>query len=81
MSKTAFPVYRKYSNDKSYFKVISDIEFMELKLERNGFKLYSFEAKILPDRNFIQDLIVADNEFCQVIDEEEYKAIAAKIID
>ena len=27
-----FPVYRKYTNNKNYFKIINDNEFIEIKL-------------------------------------------------
>ncbi len=56
--KDNFPVYRKYEDDKVWFKIISQNEFEELKISGNYFSINLYKANILPDRNFIQDLIL-----------------------
>ena len=52
-----FPVYRKYPNGLSFFKVMDDRHFMEVKLTGKFAAVHHFEAKILPDMNFIQDML------------------------
>jgi len=55
--KITYPQYRKYSNNKSYFKILSATKFEEIQVLGTKATLHEFEAKILPDRNFIYDLI------------------------
>ncbi len=67
-----FPVYRKYSNDKSYFKVESDNEFIQLQVI--GKKV--FESKITvvqyPERLLVNDLIQAEETHILSIGEAEF---------
>lgn len=68
-----FPQYRKYKNDQSYFKILSLSKFEEIKKMPDGKRaLFLFEAKILPDRNFIQDMLYDYREFWDVIESHEY---------
>lgn len=75
-----FPIYRKYPNGQSYFKIVSPTEFIELKLEAKGFKTYTFQATILPDRVYIQDLILNENQYWSSSDADEFEGILSKII-
>lgn len=52
-----FPVYRKYPNDLSFFRISDPSHFEELKITGKHVELYLFEANILPDRNFIADML------------------------
>ena len=70
-----FPIFRKYKNNMSYFKVLSEEAFEELKKEPGGFKLYSVQAKILPDRNFIHDMIFNFEQHWDEIDEAAFVRI------
>ncbi|HET6245751.1 MAG: hypothetical protein H0V01_05040 [Bacteroidetes bacterium] len=54
--KINFPVYIKYSDNKSWFKINSVNEFEELKVSGKYYSVITYQAKILPDRNFIYDL-------------------------
>jgi len=74
-----FPVYRKYKNEKSFFKIISKTEFEEIKLFKDNGTLQHFEAKILPDHNFIYDMINNYSEHWALSDEKEYESIKSKI--
>lgn len=67
-----FPLYRKYSNNKSYFKVFSNDKFEEIQFIGKHCYIETFEVKILPDRNFISDLIVNYGGHWLSIDEKEY---------
>lgn len=68
-----FPLYRKYSHNKTFFKVISNEEFEEVQIQGNGIKKYRFIARILPDRNYIQDLIANKDRNWIEIEAEEYE--------
>lgn len=72
---TKFPVYRKYSNNKNYFKIISDIEFEELQLIGNKIFVHIKKAELYPDKLLIQDLINGVNESVIEITEEEYNSL------
>lgn len=52
-----FPLFRKYPNDMSFFKIEDADHFVELKRTGKKVEVHTFEAKILPDRNFIRDMI------------------------
>lgn len=67
-----FPLYRKYSNNKSYFKVLSVDSFEEIQVMGSNYWIYSFTAKILPDRNFIHDMIEINDGGWLAISEEAY---------
>ena len=68
-----FPVFRKYSNNKSYFKVLNANEFEEITILGSNFWIYHFEAKILPDRYLIQDMIELEEGRWVSISENEYE--------
>lgn len=74
-----FPVYRKYLNEKHYFR-IADWGHME-ELSRLGDRWYVHElsAKILPDRNLIYDLVCNYHQFAVAVSEEEYLAVKSTI--
>ena len=71
---TTFPQYRKYPNNKSYFKVLSNESFEEIHVIGRKYFLTKVEAKILPDRHFIADMIAASANWVE-IDESEYAEI------
>jgi hypothetical protein len=68
-----FPLYRKYSDNKSFFKIVSPQQFQEIKIIGNKYSIIDIEAKILPERNYISDLIVNDQGFWQETNELEYE--------
>ena len=75
-----FPQYRKYPNNASYFR-IDDLEsFEELKKVGENWLLERYTAKILPDRNFVQDLLHKCPDFAICIDEREYVMIKQKAL-
>ena len=75
-----FPIYRKYSNELSYFKIMDNDHFIELKRTGKRVEKHLFEAKIFPDHNFIQDMISMHNEHWMEASEEEYRRVEASII-
>ena len=68
-----YPQYRKYSNNKSFFKILSPEKFEEIQVLRNKKMLNKFEAKILPDRNFISDLTFDYKKHWLVCDPSEFE--------
>ncbi|MBS1636934.1 MAG: hypothetical protein JST26_13535 [Bacteroidetes bacterium] len=69
-----FPVYRKYKNNKRFYKIISDAEFEEIQLIGSKKVVSLHKAAILPDKNFIYDLCF-DTSVADEITEAEYKTI------
>lgn len=67
-----FPLYRKYKNEKSYFKVISPDEFEEIVHIGRAFRRDLYKAKILPERNLIADLIALKDAHWEAISKREY---------
>lgn len=70
-----FPLYRKYKNEASYFKVLSAEEFHEIKKTPRGWISFDIKASILPDRNYIYDMIHDLGEYWVEISKEEYERI------
>lgn len=73
-----FPQYRKYKNGKSYFEILSPTEFIEYQLQFNRISKHHFEAKILPDRNYIQDMLNDYQEHWEVVDRDELEDFLSK---
>lgn len=71
-TKITYPQYRKYSNNKSYFKIISSEEFEEIQLLGTKISVHLFKAKILPDRNLIYDMTFDYEKSWVKIEEGEY---------
>ena len=69
---TVFPQYRKYKNNKSYFKISSLTEWEEIQIIGSNYLHTAFEVKIMPDRNFIQDMLFDYAANWDVIEEKEY---------
>lgn len=73
-----FPQYRKYKNESSYFKIVDESRFVEYKKTGQRWEIYSFEAKILPDRNYIADLLEANHSYWDKIDQPEFEQFLVK---
>ncbi|MBN8702392.1 MAG: hypothetical protein J0M08_04975 [Bacteroidetes bacterium] len=72
MAEYRFPQYRKYLNGKSYFKIMSNKEFEEVQLIGNKKIKHSIQAKILPDFNYINDMLQCLDGHWVEIEEQEY---------
>ena len=73
MNEITFPVFRKYKNNKHFFKIISENEFDEISFIGSKVIVTKHLAKILPDRNLISDLL-HDNNFAEKSNQEEYES-------
>lgn len=69
-----FPQFRKYKNGHSYFMIKSATEFIEYRLQFKRVEEHHFIAKILPDRNFIADMLYDYHEYWEKVSEEELLA-------
>ena len=68
-----FPVYRCYSDKRSFFKIISAKSFEEFKVLGGFYQHYQIEAVQLPDRNFVADLIELRFEGVEEISADEFE--------
>ena len=68
-----FPQYRKYKNNKHFFKIINESEFDEISFIGQKTSVTKHFAKILPDRNFISDLLHDVENTAELSTEEEYE--------
>ena len=72
-----FPQYRKYSNNKNFFKILSPKEFEEIqvigskKIQRNVL------ANQFPEMNLIIDLVTFANEFIINSSQNEFDELIA----
>lgn len=69
---TKFPVYRKYTNNNTYFKILSENEFEELQFIGSLRHLFTITAHQYPERLRIMDMIACKDEIWQPISEDEY---------
>lgn len=73
MNQIIFPTYRKYKNNKNFFKIISQDEFEEISFIGTKVIVTKHLAKILPDRNLISDLL-HDSNVADQSTQEEYES-------
>ncbi len=69
-----FPIYRKYKNNKSYFKIINPRLFEEVQALGQQRIIKLVEAKQFPEMVFINDLIANYSAMADEITEKEYEA-------
>lgn len=74
MTQIIFPAYRKYKNNKNFFKIINENEFEEISFIGKKSIVVKHLAKILPDRNFISDLLYDVGNTSELSNQEEYES-------
>jgi hypothetical protein len=79
VNQGSYPQYRKYKNNKAYFKIISEKEWEEIQVLSSKYILHTFTVKILPDRNFIYDMTFDYENNWDKIGEEEYEEVLKKV--
>jgi hypothetical protein len=72
-----YPVYRKYLNGLSWFKITGPDSFEEIRKMGTRYLKSTHTVKILPDRNLLHDLLVDYHAFAVDIDGAEYAAVEA----
>ena len=58
-----FPQYRKLSNEKVFYKILSDRKFAEIQLMGSKAFLYEFDATKYPEILKIQDMLSLDEGY------------------
>ncbi|MFN5183111.1 MAG: hypothetical protein ACK5D5_08840 [Bacteroidota bacterium] len=70
----AFPQFRKYKNDKSYFKILSMETFEEKYFIGKKMMKREFTAVQYPEKLFVRDLLFNYGEIGLKITQEEYES-------
>ena len=78
MSITNYPVFRRYSDLNTWFKIISRESFTELKRNGKYFSLTEFKARIHPERMFINDLVNCEVNTIEISTEDEFGEMKKK---
>ena len=76
-STPSFPLYRKLSNERSFYKIRSTRAFDELHVIGSKVYLYSFEVSQFPDLLKIQEMLTLDEPYL-LSDEREFEAMLEK---
>jgi hypothetical protein len=67
-----FPIYRKYTSNKRFYKIINTKEFEELQIIGSKTLINHIKATQFPEFVFINDLIEKTGDFTVEITEQEY---------
>ncbi len=70
-----FPQYRRYHNGKHYFRIDSPESFEEVRAVGSRWIIEQRVARILPDRNFVHDLLHDFEAFGEKIPQSVYDGI------
>ena len=68
-----YPLYRRYINGRSYFKLESPSRMLEVQVLGKYYIEHELVAKILPERLLMSDLIEANPDSYEVISEEIFE--------
>jgi len=74
-----FPVYRKYKNNKSYFKIINPTLFEEVQVIGNRKIIKIIEARLFPEKMFVKDLVMDYKKMADEIAEQEYEKFKVQV--
>ena len=77
MGDITFPVFRKYADERTYFKIHSYSYFEEIKTMGGFYETHTYQAQILPDRNLIEDMIQLRDQFWEIASKEEFDSFKA----
>lgn len=73
-----FPQYRKYPDNRAFFKIISETEFEEISFLGTKQILTKIVAQTYAERIYISDMIDNSSVFYEVISQEEYDSLKNK---
>lgn len=73
-TEAAFPVFRKYPGNQTYFKIFSHDYFEEIRRMGDNYEEHAYQASILPDRNLIEDMIQLNGQYWEEASKKEYEA-------
>jgi hypothetical protein len=69
-----YPLFRKRSDDKTYYKVISELEFEELKIFGKKYTILQIIVIKYPEKLYISELINAHGSI-ECLNEQQYSEI------
>lgn len=72
LSHIEYPVYRMYKNGLTWIRIDSPTRFTEIRKIGSRYERTEYEAKILPDRNHILDLLFRFEPFAQEIRSDDF---------
>jgi hypothetical protein len=72
-----FPVYRKINNGKSYYKIISNLEFVEIQIIGKIYFKNHFKISQYPDKLFLLDVISGKPPY-EIASQEEVERLLIK---
>ncbi len=70
-----YPIYRKYTGLDVWFKITSDVSFIEIKKIGTRLLMTKVEAIQFPEKNFIQDMISLNENRWQEVDKKEVEKL------
>ena len=73
-----YPVFRKYIDENTFFKIANESEFQEIKRMGNYFSVTDIICKIHPERMFLNDLVQMNYETIAASSEGEYDQMFEK---
>ncbi|MBN9294443.1 MAG: hypothetical protein J0G96_10735 [Flavobacteriia bacterium] len=76
---TEFPQFRKLSNEKHFYKILSEREFEEIRIIGITKKYHVFEVQQYPELLRIKDMLEQIDLF-PVISEQEWESQAADLV-
>ena len=68
-----FPVYRKSIYSKNFFKILSNNEFIQVKIVGSKIKKFQYKVDKYPELILIKDLIDSSGDFYVISDEKEFE--------
>jgi hypothetical protein len=70
-----FPVYRKSIDSKNFFKILSNNEFIQVKIVGTKFKKFQYNVDKYPELILIKDLIECSSDFYLFANEKEFEKV------
>jgi|AntRauTorcE11897_2_1112592.scaffolds.fasta_scaffold22787_2 hypothetical protein len=73
MEEFQFPQFRKFVNEKSWFRIDNSSEMTEIQVIGKSYVVHELEAKILPERNLIADVLAMEGERWIEVNKAEFE--------
>lgn len=75
MGTKEFPVYRRLSNRRSFYKILSDLAFEEIQIMGSRRILHQITAHQYPEKLRIMDMLSCAEGLYEISDETEWQAM------
>jgi len=69
-SELKYPLYRKLKSGMVLYRINSDSQFTELKIQGEYYSLNNYDSKIYTDRLYIDDLIIGSETILEITELE-----------